>query len=207
MDEAFSTAVGGRDAYQLHFAHDGQLPGKFSYAFKAVSSNPGDVLYLYYYYGDSGLCEGIQSSSVNENGYVTFAVYHCSSYFVSAAPVEGAEGVDFAAGAASMLALQEALDKQAELQAQIEELQAQLEDARNTSEELQSEIDSFRVEIPPEANPLTASVYSPAANLFGVPYGALIAAISGAALIAMFLTMLICRVGVFKKKKTDRSDI
>lgn len=199
-DESFSTAVGGKDAYQLHFAHSGQLPGKFSYSFKAENSKPGDVLYLYYYYSQPGVCEGVQSALVGEDGYVTFDIYHCSSYFVSDSVIEGAAGVDFAAGAEAEQALQEAEDRQAELQ-------AQLEDAQNTIKELQYEIDTFKIEVLPEENPLTAAVSGPAENLFGVPYGSLIAAITGAALVSMFLTMLFGHIGIFKKRVKDRTDI
>ncbi len=194
-DESFSAAAGGKDAYQLHFAYKGQLPGKFSYSFKAENSKPGDILYLYYYYDQSGVCEGIQSAAVDASGYITFEIYHCSGYFVSANAVEGASGADFSSEAA----LREAEGKLAQLQ-------AQLEDARNSSEELQPEIVTLRSETPPDEDPLTAPVSAPADNLFGVPYGSLIAALSGAALVSMFLTMLICRVGIFRRKANEKAD-
>lgn len=92
-DEEFSTAIGGADVYQLHFSHSGDFPGKISFTFKADKSNPGDTVYLYYYRSASGVTEGIQSAVVDENGFVTFDIYHCSSYFVSGTVVEGAAGI------------------------------------------------------------------------------------------------------------------
>jgi hypothetical protein len=40
-----------------------------------------------------------------------------------------------------------------------------------------------------------------------VPYGSLIAALLGAALVSMFITMLIARVGVFKKRERSSTDV
>ncbi len=204
-DESLSAAAGGKDAYQLHFAHSGQLPGKLSYTFKAENNKPGDALYLYYYYSQPGVCEGVQLAVVDSNGYVTFDIYHCSSYFVSAETIEGAAGINFAAGTEESLALREAEESLAEAEESRAQLQAQLEDAQNSLEKLQAEIDTHRSDAAPEENPLTAQVFGPVENLFGVPYGSLIAALLGAALAAMFLTMLICRVGIFKKN--ERTDI
>lgn len=92
-DPDFSAAVGGGDVYQLHFAHKGEFPGKISFKFKADKNVPGDTVYLYYYYGTSKVIESIQSAVVDADGYVTFDIYHCSSYFVSSAIIEGAAGI------------------------------------------------------------------------------------------------------------------
>ncbi len=92
-DPDFSAAVGGNDVYQLHFAHKGEFPGKISFKYKADKNAPGDTVYLYYYYGSSKVIESIQSAVVDADGYVTFDIYHCSSYFVSSAIIEGAAGV------------------------------------------------------------------------------------------------------------------
>lgn len=198
-NEALSSGVSGKDAYQLHFAHQGQLPGKLSYKFKAENNKPGDILYLYYYYSQSGVCEGLQSATVDENGYVTFEIYHCSSYIVSASAIEGAAGADFTSESASALVLQEAQDNQAKLE-------TQLEDAQNTAKELQSQIDTLKADVAP-GSPLAASASKPAEQLFGVPNSSLIAALAGTALISMFITMLICRVGIFRKKEVAREKI
>ena len=92
-DEEYSAAVGGNDVYQLHFSHKGEFPGKISFTFKADKNSPGDTVYLYYYYNTSKVIAGIQSAVVDENGFVTFDIYHCSSYFVASALVEGAAGI------------------------------------------------------------------------------------------------------------------
>jgi len=82
-DPALSEAAGGKDIYQMHFAMRGELPGAFTYSFKAEESNPGDTVYLYYYYAKAGVLEGKQAAVVDEDGSVSFTIYHCSSYFVS----------------------------------------------------------------------------------------------------------------------------
>lgn len=92
-DPDFSTAVGGNDVYQLHFAHKGEFPGKISFKFKADKNAPGDTVYLYYYYGTSKVIESVQSAVVDADGYVSFDIYHCSDYFVSSSIIEGAAGV------------------------------------------------------------------------------------------------------------------
>lgn len=199
-DEALSSALGGQDAYQLHFAHSGQLPGKFTYTFKAEGHAPGDTLYFYYYYDQSGVIEGIQSAQVDANGFVSFDVYHCSSYFVSATAIQGATGRDFTADAVNAQALQEA-------QTQIADLQTQLTDAQTANKELQTELDSYKAQ--PSVSPelMAASASAPVGELFGIPYASFIAAMLGVALISVLFTMMFCRAGIFKKKKRDREDI
>jgi hypothetical protein len=199
-DEALSSALGGQDAYQLHFAHSGQLPGKFAYTFKAEGHAPGDILYLYYYYDQSGVIEGMQSAQVDANGFISFDIYHCSSYFVSANAIEGATGRDFTADAANAQALSEA-------QAQIETLQTQLTEAQAENKELQTQLDSYKAQ--PSSSPelIAANASAPAGELFGIPYVSFIAAMLGVALITMLFTMMACRAGIFKKKKRSREDI
>jgi len=88
-EETLSNAVGGTDVYQLHFNHEGQFPGKFTFSFKAEKSKPGDALYLYYYYDQADVIEGKAFATVNEEGYASFCIYHCSSYFISDTVIEG----------------------------------------------------------------------------------------------------------------------
>ena len=89
-DEVLSQAAGGFDVYQLNFNYHGELPGIFKYTFYAGEHKPGDTLYLYYSYEQAGIIEAMQTAVVDEDGYVTFEIYHCSSYFVSDKIVEGA---------------------------------------------------------------------------------------------------------------------
>ncbi len=86
-DPALSDAADGFDIYQLHFSHNGELPGRFVYRFKAAHNNPGDEVYLYYYSNMSGKVEYKQAAVVDENGYVSFDIYSCSSYFVTGSPI------------------------------------------------------------------------------------------------------------------------
>jgi hypothetical protein len=92
-DETLSAAAGGQDVYQLHFAHAGALPGRFTFRFKAEQHSPGDIVYLYYYYGESGVTEGVQQCVVDDEGYISVEIYHCSSYFMSNTLIEGAAGI------------------------------------------------------------------------------------------------------------------
>jgi hypothetical protein len=82
-DAALSEAAGGADVYQLHFAYSGELPGPITVSFIAADHNPGDTLYLYYYYAASGATEVRQSATVGTDGRVSFVIYHCSAYFVT----------------------------------------------------------------------------------------------------------------------------
>ncbi len=89
-DEELSRACGGMDIYQLHFSHEGQLPGVFAFTIKALGLSPGDKVYLYYYYDKSGVMEGKQLLTVDENGYITVEICHCSGYLITKDIIEGA---------------------------------------------------------------------------------------------------------------------
>ncbi len=89
-DEQLSLAAEGSDVYQLHFGYHGELPGKFTFKIKADKSKPGDTVYLYYYYDQAGVLEGIQSAVVDADNYLTFEIYHCSDYFISDKIIPGA---------------------------------------------------------------------------------------------------------------------
>ncbi len=194
-DETLSAALGGADIYQLHFSHNGGFPGKFTYRFHAMASQPGDILYLYYYYDQSGICEGKASAVVDEDGYAAFTIYHCSSYFVSGDIIEDASGLDFnsetaaieaAAGAqereeALAAELAAAEQREADLAAQLEEAQAAL-----SEEEAAASAD----------NPETGQALS----ALDLPLPALIAAMAGIALLSIFLTMMFGGIGIFRRK-------
>lgn len=82
-----------KDKYQLHFGHSGALPGVFEFKFKATGSQPGDTLYLYCYYDSAKVIEGVQTSVVDDDGYVTFGIYHFSGYFVTEEIIKEATGL------------------------------------------------------------------------------------------------------------------
>jgi hypothetical protein len=196
VDEKLSGAAGGKDVYQLHFNHDGQFPCKISYTFKATESSPGDTVYLYYYYGTAGVIEGEASAIVDENGFVTFDIYHCSSYFVSDAIIEGSiNSFESDAEIASLTAtltetqtkLDEALAENTNLKAELEAAQAEQQDIAETAADIDVAAAS-------------------AAGALDISLPALIAAMAGIALLAVVLTMLICRVGLFKRPERRRRD-
>ena len=170
-DEEYSAAVGGNDVYQLHFSHKGEFPGKISFTFKADKNSPGDTVYLYYYYGKSKVIAGIQSAVVDENGFVTFDIYHCSSYFVASALVEGAAGIV--------------------TQAEPEPTPTPEPTAEPTPE--------------PTPEPTEENLEPVTAQPSGFPF-VLIAVGVGAALLAVLLTMIVFRVGLFSKKRTRHSE-
>lgn len=82
-DESLSEAIGEIDVYQLHFKHHGQMPGRITYKIMATKNQAGDTLYLYYYYDDSKVIQGLQALLVDDDGFVTFDIDHCSVYFLS----------------------------------------------------------------------------------------------------------------------------
>lgn len=186
-DESLSTAVNGQDVYQLHFTEQ-QLPGILTYSFKADKSNPGDTLYLYCYYS-SGVIEGIESATVNTDGTVSFPIYHFSTYFAAASPIPNTAGVDFTAKTAADQSAQAIQSQQADLKNQLKDAQNEASSLKTQLQGVQSQLDGVR-----EQN----------AQSLSVPTVALIAALCGAAVLAAFLTMLLGRVGIFKKRDADK---
>ena len=172
-DEALSTAAGGVDAYQLHFKHAGDLPGRFTFRFKAEQNQPGDIVYLYYYYNESGVVEGKQQCVVDDEGYITVDIYHCSSYFVSNTLIEGAAGI-----------------------------LTQPEPVATPELTPAPTVTPVAVPDKPatETDGLTVSALGPVEQWFGIPYAPLIAALIAAMLVSMLLTMMITRSGLFRRR-------
>ncbi len=170
-DGALSTAAGGADAYQLHFKHSGALPGRFTYRFKAEQNLPGDVVYLYYYYNESGVVEGKQQCIVDGEGYVTVEIYHCSSYFISNTLIEGAAGI----------------------------LTQPTPEPTATPEPTPAPTVTPEAQ-PAQNDGLAVSALSPMEQWFGIPYAPLIVALVAAALIGMLLTMVFTRSGLFRRR-------
>lgn len=82
-DETLSAMVDGRDVFQLHFNHEGEMPGPIIFRIKAEGYKKGDTLYLYYIYQQAGVVEALQEVVVDEEGYMTLIIYHCSSYVIT----------------------------------------------------------------------------------------------------------------------------
>jgi hypothetical protein len=210
-DALLSEAAGGADIYQLHFAHSGQLPGPFAYTFKADANKPGDTLYLYFFYDWSGVAEGVQSAVVDENGYVTFRIYHCSSYFATGSMLQGAFGIiawetenPLAPTATPVLSTVEPLQETpepagTELQAGLAEVQAQLKAAQDYRLELENRINEKDAQLADARRDAEAFMAESAGRL-SVDPTVLVLLIGAAALLAVFLTMLFCRAGLFKRR-------
>lgn len=184
-DQTVSAAAGGLDVYQLHFA-DQQLPGPFTFSFKASSNKPGDTLYLYCYYGNSGIIEGVGSCAVDANGSAAFSIFHCSSYIVTNTPIPGTAGIDFKAQSESLAYALGLLGENTALKIEIISAQAR-------ASELAAQITGVS-EIPQATDTLSVSTF------------ALIAALCGAGALAALLTMLFGRLGPFKTRARYEDD-
>ncbi len=89
-DSALSAAW-GCNAYELRFNYHGELPGTFTFRVKAQGSRPGDTIYLYYFDDIAGKFEGVHTAVVDDQGYVSLNITHCSSYYITNAIIEGAD--------------------------------------------------------------------------------------------------------------------
>lgn len=177
-EKALSEAAGGKDLYQLNFERESQLPGVFKVSFKAADSKPGDVLYLYRWYGSSGVIEGIETSVVNADGFAAFDIYYCSGYIISGSIIEGAAGTDFGTGNALS-----------------SELQAQLNDTLEANGQLKAQLGAEKQN---EAS--LAAQYQQYQGALNLSPAAFAAAVCGAAALAVLLTMLFCKAGIFRRK-------
>lgn len=195
--------AGEKDVYQLHFGHSGQLPGKLTFTFEATENKPGDTVYLYYYYGEAEIVEGKMSAVVDENGMVTFDIYHCSSYFVTSEVLEGAQSNFDTESAAKIEELTTALEeKQTELDeasAQIETLTSEKTTLESTVEEAEQQVTDLEeaaAKASAEANEKDQSKYS---------LVVLIAAVAAGILLAILLTMLFTKAGLFRKTDEEKA--
>ena len=192
-NEQLSNANGGADVYQLHFAHKGQLPGPVTYRFKAEQNQPGDTLYLYYYYDEAGITEGKQTAVVDADGYVSFTIYHCSSYFVANSPVLGAAGnLDLA------LVIAEKDMQISTLEAEISALTGQLQQAL--------EAQSQGAETAEQEGENAAPAVSGAVDGLNLSMLELIGMIIAALLLGVVGTLLISRAGRKGRHASSSSD-
>ena len=89
-DAALSATCGG-NAYELRFNYHGELPGVFTFRVKAEGSRPGDTIYVYYFDEEAGIFEGLLAATVDDEGYVSFGITHCSSYYIASEMIPGAK--------------------------------------------------------------------------------------------------------------------
>ncbi len=76
--------VGKDNPLYLHFDHHGNLPKGTSVRVRVSDKyKNGENLTLYYYNEDTGKLEEVAKSLVVKDGYVTFALEHCSDYVLA----------------------------------------------------------------------------------------------------------------------------
>lgn len=195
--------AGGKDVYQLHFGHSGQLPGKLTFTFKASENKPGDTVYLYYYYGEAEIVEGKMSAVVDEDGMVTFDIYHCSSYIVTSEVIEGALS-NFDTESATKIdelttTLTETQTELDEASAKIETLTAEKTTLENAVEEAQQQVTDI------EEAAAKASAEAEARDQSKYSLVVLISAVAAGVLLAILLTMLFTKAGLFRKTDEEKA--
>ncbi|MBT7122934.1 MAG: hypothetical protein HN948_07985 [Clostridia bacterium] len=195
---ALSEAASELDLYQMHFGHSGELPGLLMFTFEAVENVPGDIVFLYYYYGEANVVEGKASAVVDENGMLTFQIYHCSSYIVTGEilPVAMSNFDTESAQALEQMGttLEEAQEMTAHTQSALDDSNAQV-DKLTGDLAAQAELDEV-----PEAQAEEAEVaLESEKGLQSVSMVVFIAAIVAVLLLSILLTMMFCKAGLFKR--------
>ena len=90
--KTLSTLLGGVDAFQFHFNHDGApIPCPIAYKVQADGYKKGDELYLYYHNEKDKCLEAISSHTVDKDGYISFEVPHFSSYALASEVIDSAQ--------------------------------------------------------------------------------------------------------------------
>ncbi len=199
LDEV-SEAAGGLDTYQLHFKHSGELPGMLQFTFKAEGNAPGDTVYLYYYYGEANVMEGKVSAVVDENGMLTFEIYHCSSYLVTSEILPDAISNFDNKSAQELEAANASLE---DAKATIEQMQISLGEADNQITTLSGELAEAKAKIASEEAKANEEKEIDKTDS-GVSAVVYIISLLAAALISVLLTMLLCKTGIFKKLADKR---
>ena len=196
--EGLTEIAGGKDVYQLHFGHDGELPGLISFTFKATENKPGDTVYLYYYYGVSGIVEGITSAVVDENGMVTFDIYHCSSYFVTAEVLEGAQS-NF--DTESKVQIEELTTSLGETQTELDNAKTQISALTEQNTALEEDLAASQQEASELKEMAEKALIEPEVQSTEFSLVVLIAAVAAAAMLSILLTMLITKSGLFRRSE------
>jgi hypothetical protein len=184
-DEGLSAQFDGKDVFQLHFNHHGALPCPLIYKMKAEGYSPGDELYLYYQYEESGIIEAKMKVVVDAEGYITFQIYHCSSYVLTDEIIEDAVGnYGLAAVDASVLEAAQAAETPTPTPAPTDEPTASPTPA-----------------IPSTPTPQNTDEGSADA---GVPHPIYILSLLGIALISSAITAMVMKSRQNKKEKADK---
>lgn len=84
LPDGAAKSVKGSDALFLHFSFDGELPAEAELYINAASAfSDGDSLNLLRWDESTGNVETAKEDIGVENGYVTFAIDHCSDYLLT----------------------------------------------------------------------------------------------------------------------------
>ena len=191
-----SEIAGNKDVYQLHFGHVGELPGVLKFTFKATENNPGDVVYLYYYYGEANIVEGKMKAVVDEDGMLTFEIYHCSSYFVTAEVLEGALSNFDTETQAKLDELNLTLG---EKQTEIDEANAKIASLEEENTVLNEDLTAAQAKATEFEDMAEKALAEPETQDAEFSLVVLIAAVAAAVMLSILLTMLITRSGLFKR--------
>ncbi len=191
-----SEIAGNKDVYQLHFGHVGELPGMLKFTFKATENKPGDVVYLYYYYGEANVIEGKTKAVVDENGMLTFEIYHCSSYFVTSEVLEGASS-NF--DTETQAKLDEINITLGEKQTELDEANAKIASLEEENTVLGEDLTAAKAEAAEFEDMAEKALAEPETEDTEFSLVVLIAAVAAAIMLSILLTMLITRSGLFKR--------
>lgn len=86
---AIDKLVGNSDSIYIHFSHHGSLPAEaLIKIYVGDKYDDGTKLNLYYYNETNGKAEEISKGLEVKEGYVSFAISHCSDYFLTQADLE-----------------------------------------------------------------------------------------------------------------------
>ncbi|NLO62434.1 MAG: hypothetical protein GX099_03270 [Clostridiaceae bacterium] len=181
-----SAACGQADLYQLHFAHKGEFPGLFEFSFRADQNVPGDKVYLYQYLGHAGVFAGDQTTVVDENGDVAFVLSEGSDYIVISDRIEGAlRNFDDTEKIESALRASEE---------EVKKLEEQILAYEAEKSEGAPAVAVPAIAAEPQSKGIPAQV--------SLPTVALIAALLGTGLLAVFATLYVLKAGPFKKRSS-----
>lgn len=84
QDATIKNALSSATGTVLNFAHNGNLPAKASVKVDVRNYfSAGETAYLYYFNPTTQKMESIGNYTVDENGFITVAITHCSQYVLT----------------------------------------------------------------------------------------------------------------------------
>ncbi|GEM_PF-516315 len=87
---AIKKLTGNANTSNLYFNYEGELPGKTTIRVR-LNDYANKTIYVYYFNPVKNRLELVKSNAkADENGWIEFAITHCSDYVVSTTPIAGA---------------------------------------------------------------------------------------------------------------------